>query len=276
MPTYRGKNSYRTFLKAGRSIAGKIARLDGVIGILGTGSIGRRFGDRFSDLDLVVYAHSDSIKRLRRLVSVGWTGYKGMEFDIPVESFERALAARVPSRFWTQVRRWDHQISQILHDTNGQIKKLLRDKLVYPEREQKELLERYRGEIQEHLVFLPELWASRGRPYNVNHALMRAVEKIVLWIYARNKLFEPYTAKWLFYHLEVKAVPEHVHLGALTEVFTQPTRSISGALRLRRKLLRLCDRVGLKWEINSYSEAHRRAIENWARVSEETRKLLKW
>ena len=61
---YRGKNQYRTFLKAGNTIAGKISKLDGVVGVLGTGSIGRKFGDKYSDLDLTVFAHQEHVKYL--------------------------------------------------------------------------------------------------------------------------------------------------------------------------------------------------------------------
>ena len=63
---YHGSNRYRTFLKAGKIIAGKIAEMDGVVGVLGTGSIGRKFGDRFSDLDMTVYAHTEAVRRLDR------------------------------------------------------------------------------------------------------------------------------------------------------------------------------------------------------------------
>jgi hypothetical protein len=273
---YQGKNRYRTHLRAGRIIAGRIAKLDGVVGILGTGSIGRRFADEHSDLDLIVYAHSAHVRRLRRLVSVGWTSYKGMEFDIPVVSYETALKAPVPSNFWSQVVRWDKQNSQTLYDTRSRIERLLKAKLIYPEGEQRRLMARYRLEVQEHLVFFPEVWSARGQLYNVVDALMRSVQSIVLWIYARDRVFEPYTSKWLFYHLETKAVPEHIHLEALTEVYTASIRTTADAMRLRKRLLSVCDSVGLRWDVCSIDEAHRQAIANWDRVSQETKRLLSW
>ncbi|MDH4157294.1 MAG: hypothetical protein OEW00_08475 [candidate division Zixibacteria bacterium] len=273
---YRGKNRYPTFLKAGKTIAAKVSRLQGVVGILGTGSIGRRFGDEFSDLDLTVYAHSDAVKRLGRLVGVGWTGYKGVSYDIPVVSYEKALKAGVPSAFWSQIERWHQENSQILFDTDNRVKRLLQQKLVYADREQKKLMRRYHEAVHEHLVFFPELWAKRGHLYNVIDALTRGVTFIVLWIYAKNRVFEPYMEKWPFYHLEMKNVPEYVHLEALTEIYTRPLRTVAGAMRIRRKLLDLCDQIGLQWEVYSCAEAHQRCEQNWGKVSEETKRLLSW
>jgi len=273
---YRGRNRYRTFLKAGRTIAGRIAALDGTVGVLGTGAIGRRFGDRFSDLDLVVYARTDAVRAISRLVSVGWIRYRGMDFDIVVESYERACKAGSPSIYRSQVRRWDVQNSQILHDTDDRVKDLLQAKLVYPDSERRSMMARYQQEVHEYLVFFPELWAERGQLYNVVDALHRAVQSMVLWIYAKNKVFEPYIPKWLFWHCETETVPEHVYLTRLTEIHTTGLRSIAAAMRAREKLLRVCEEIGLTFEVNGFDEARVRALRNWKRTDDATRRILAW
>ena len=273
---YRGRNRYRTILKAGRIISNRIAREKGVIGVLGTGAIGRGFGDTDSDLDLLVYAEPVSVRRLSRLVSVGWTAHRDVGFDIVVVSCERAVKSAVPSAFWSQIMRWHQQLSIVLHDTDGRVRKLLADKLIYPDREQKRLLKQYHQEIHEHLVFFPEMWARRGHLYNVVDTLMRAVQNIVLWIYASNKAFEPYLAKWPFYHLETKAVPEHVHLKRLTRIYTSPIRNLASAMRIRDDLLNLCQELGIRWEVYSLAEAHERARKNWRDLPEETKRILAW
>jgi hypothetical protein len=273
---YRTRNRYTTFLKAGRIIAERIAGLDGVVGILGTGSIGRKFGDQYSDLDMIVYAHSNAVRKLDNLLCCGWTSWKGLEFDIPVVSYERALREKVPSAYWTQVRRWDHQNSQILYDTNRRIERLLSEKLVYPDHERRKLLARYQDQVHEYLVFFPELWAERGQLYNVVDSLFRAVQSIILWIYAKNRVFEPYIAKWLFYHLEVKAVPEHVHLETLTEIYTTPTRDLRKAMQIRQRLLDLCEQIELKWDVYGFAEAHERSRRNWAKLPAATKEILSW
>jgi predicted nucleotidyltransferase len=274
--SYRTRNRHATFLKAGRIISARIAKLDGVVGILGTGSIGRKFGDQYSDLDLIVYAHAKAVRKLDRLLCCRCTGWKGMEFDIPVVSYERALREKVPSSYWSQVIRWDRQNSEILYDTQQRIEKLLGEKLVYPDSEQQKLLNRYRHRTHECLVFYPELWAERGQLHNVVDSLFRAVQNIVLWIYAKNRVFEPYVAKWLFYHLEVKAVPEHVHLKTLTEVYTTPTRDLKTATQIRQRLLDVCNIIGLKWDVYGYAEAHERSSKNWEKLPQATKDILGW
>jgi hypothetical protein len=213
---------------------------------------------------------------MRQLVSIGWIGHKGLDFDIVVESYEKALNAKSPSGYWNQLRRWDQQNSQILQDTGHRIEKLLQEKLVYPEVEQKKLMKKYKNEVHEYLVFFPEMWAERGQLYNIVDALVRSVQSMILWIYARNKAFEPYIPKWLFYHLESRAVPEYIYLGTLTEVFTHPPRSITNALRIRKRLLRLCKQIGLEFEVYNLSEAQIKTRENWKKISRETRELLSW
>ena len=273
---YGGKNIYKTFLKAGKIISAKIARREGVIGILGTGSIGRKYGDEESDLDLLVYAESQHVRELAKLVSHGWTAYKGMEFDIIVLDYNRALKARVPSIFWTQIKRWDHQNSQILYDSRGRLKDLIKKKVVYPDCEQKQFMEKYKIRVHEHLVFFPDLWASRGNLYNVIDTLHRAVQYLLLWIYAKNKLFEPFADKWLFYHLEMRAIPEHKYLKILTEIYTTPIRTLKNAMGIRKKLLNLCDDLELKFEVYSPGEAHERARKNWKKLPDASKEVLSW
>jgi len=273
---YSGQNRYRTFLKAGRIITNKIATLDGVIGVLGTGAIGRRYGDENSDLDMIVYAHQDAVRCLRKIVSVGWISYKGVDYDIWVLSYEKARKAGVPSKFWNQVTRWDQHNSQILYDTDDRIGTLLEDKLIYPDHEREKLMKKYHQDIHEYLIFFPEMWATRGRLYNVVDALTRSVQGIILWLYAKNRVFEPYIDKWLFYHLETRSIPEAVYLDTLTEIHTRSIRNLHEAMKFRQKLLELCDRIGLKWEVYSCVEAHERCRVNWKKVSPETRETLSW
>ncbi|MBN2227722.1 MAG: DUF4037 domain-containing protein [candidate division Zixibacteria bacterium] len=273
---YSGKNRYPILRKAGRIIAKKIAGFDGVVGVLGTGAIGRRFGDACSDLDLIVYARQDAVRNLRKIVSIGWIAYKGIDYDIEVKSFEKAQKAGVPSKLWDQITRWDQQNSQILYDTGGRIKRLLETKLVYPDRERQALMKRYHQEVHEFLVFFPVMWAERGRLYNVIDALNRAVQSIIQWLYAKNRVFEPYIDKWLFFHLETKAIPEASHLDTLTDVYTRPIRNMRDAMKTRQRLLDLCGQIGLKWEVYSIEEAHERCRINWEKVSPETRDVLSW
>jgi hypothetical protein len=263
-------------VKAGKIISAKIAEKDGVVGILGSGAVGRGFGDSSSDLDLLVYAEKKHVPELTKLISIGWIGYRGVDYDFEVIDYEKAMNARVPSKTWTQIKRWDHQNAQILYDSVGRMKKLLAEKVIYPDSERKRLMKKYKMLVHEHLVFFPEMWANRGRLYNVVDTLYRGVEYLILWIYAKNRLFEPYVDKWLFYHLENKALPEHKHLKKLTGIYTISGRGLKQVMQIREKLLNICLEVGLTFEVYSFGEARERTKRNWRKLSDRSKKFLSW
>jgi hypothetical protein len=274
--SYRGKNRHRLILKAGKIIAGKISKLDGVIGILGTGSIGRRFGDIHSDLDLLVYAEDKVVPKVEKLVSIGMIRYKELEYDIVVIPYREAKKAKSPSEYWSQMIRWDRGLSQILFDTNDRIKMLLKDKLIYPDWEQKQLLKKYRGEVQEFLIYYPEIWSDRGRLYNIIDSLFRANQSIILWIYAKNKAFEPYVPKWLFYHLETQGVPEYIYLDRLTKIYRSNPNTIAKAFEIRNDLINLCEQIGITFNYYDSLQAWSAEKENWLKLPDESKRILMW
>ena len=60
--TYKSKNLNRRYLRAARIIAGKIARIDGVVGIVATGGLGRGCSDDYSYPDPTAYAAQEKVK----------------------------------------------------------------------------------------------------------------------------------------------------------------------------------------------------------------------
>ena len=273
---YRSKNRYREFLGAAKCIAAKVSTIDGVVGILATGCIGRGHCDDYSDLDLIVYAHRDAVKDLDKNILIGYVRHKGIELDTPVECYERALAHKSPSKYWSQVMRWDRENSIILYDTRHRIRDLLREKLVFPESEQRKIIARQEEKVADRLIYEFELWKRRGRPVNLALVLIHAVENLLLWIYAKNKRFQPYLDKWLFYHLETGAVPESKYLYILKKPFVESIRSLVEAERMRAELLGLAEKLGVELEYRSVRELQAENEENWLKASERTRYYLGW
>jgi hypothetical protein len=273
---YRSSNRHKEFLRAAKRIAARVSTIDGVVGILGTGCIGRGHCDDYSDLDLIVYAHRHACRDLDKNILIGGIRYKGIELDTPVECYEKALAHKSPSKYWSQVMRWDRENSIILYDTRNRIRDLLRRKLVFPDSEQRRIMARQEEKVADRLVYEFELWKRRGRPLNLALVLMHAVEHILLWIYARNKKFQPYLDKWLFYHLETRAVPEAGYLDILRQPFIGSVRTVAEAERMRADLLDLVDRLGIQLEYRSVRELQAENEENWRKASERTRYYLGW
>jgi hypothetical protein len=134
-----------------------------------------------------------------------------------------------PSAYWSQVRRWDRQNSKILFDARGKVQRLLKAKLIFPDREREKLMDRHSRKVTDFLIYNFELWAKRGKTHNLAHALLQATEHLILWIYARNRQFQPYVPKWLFYHLETGRVPE-----------ARPGEQVSSSGGVRQAAQRTC------------------------------------
>ena len=275
-PGYKSTNRYREFLSAAKTIAAKIAEIDGVVGILATGGIGRGHCDSFSDLDLIVYADDAVAKDLSRYIAVGGLRYKGVELDTPVVSYRKALTHKSPSRYWSQVMRWDRENSKILVDTDGRIENLLKTKLVFPDWEQRRLLRKHAQGVTDDLIYNFELWAKRGTPLNLAHILLQGVEHLILWIYAKNKRFQPYLPKWLFYHLENGMVPESRYLSIIKKPYLSPLRTLREARGLRSQLVGLAEKLGVDFEFKTIAEVHTEEEANWDKASAETKSYLSW
>ncbi len=273
---YKGKNRYREFLSAAKIISRKISKIEGVVGIAATGGIGRGYCDDYSDLDLIVYAEEEKVKEIKKYIAVGYLRYKDIELDTPVESYQKALNYKVPSRYWSQVQRWEIGNALVLFDTKGRIKDLFKEKLIFPHREQRTLLEKHRQEVEFNLKYNFETWEKRGDIINLADSLIRGTESLILWIYAKNRKFQPFTSKWLFYYLENKIVPESKYLKLIKKPYLEPVKTIKQARVIRNELLKLCSRVGVKFDYDKVEDIFKQNEKNYEKTSEKTKYYLSW
>jgi hypothetical protein len=273
---YRTVNLNRKFLRAAKAISRKISTIDGVIGILATGGMGRGHSDYYSDLDLLVYVDDSKAREIDRYIAVGYLRHKGIALDTPVVPYRRAAGRKSPSAYWSQVRRWDLENSRILFDTDGRMEKLRREKLVFPDWEQRKLLSRHAQGVTEHLIYNFESWEKRGTPLNVAHSLIEGTQHLIYWIYAKNKRFQPYGPKWLFYHLENGFVPEAKHRNVIRSPFVASIRKADEARKIRSSLINLAEEIGIGFEFKSFAEIYEQEDRNWQKVSEKTRYYLSW
>lgn len=273
---YKGKNRYKEFLAAAKIISKKISKIEGVVGILATGGIGRGYCDDYSDLDLIVYIDDKRVKEIEKYIAVGALIYKDIMLDTPVESYQKALKHRSPSPYWSQVMRWDRENSQILFDIEYKIENLLKEKLVFPDWEQKKLLKNYNNEVENHLKYNFEMWEKRGSLINLTDSLIKANEYIILWIYAKNKKFQPYLPKWLFYHLENNFVPETKFLDIFEKVYLNPIKTAVQAKRIRTELIELSKNIGIEFNYENLKDIFKQDGKNWEKASEKTKYYLSW
>ncbi len=273
---YKSRNCNRRFRKAARIIAGKIAGIDGVVGIAAAGGIARGHSDKFSDLDLIVYAEADRQRKIGKYIAVGQMHYRDTDYDVQVESFQRAMRHPVPSAYWSQERRWTLEPAVILHDSGGRIADMIARKVIYPESERKRQLIDNRHWADEILNYMYPAWQARGRAHNLAHLLRTATEHIMLWIYAHNSRFHPYMRKWPFYYLENGLVPESLHFAAIKRAFMAAIETAKQADAMRQDLFDLCARIGIGIEPITPKEVIRINSGNWRKASDRTRAYLSW
>ena len=275
-PVYKSRNLNRTFNRAAGIIAGKIATIDGVIGIVATGGIGRGHSDNFSDLDLIVYADEKKAGAIARYIAVGQLHNKSIDYDTPVESYQKAMRRRSPSDYWSQALRWTLESARILHDTDNRIAAMLAEKVVFPDSERRRLMDDYHHWTDEILNYMYPTWAARGRVYHLAHLLRQAADNIILWIYAKNGKFQPYLRKWQFYYLENDLVPESRHFKIIKKAYTDPITTKSQADRMRRELIRLCGKTGMNIVELKWSDVVRTNSKNWEKATDKTKYYLDW
>jgi hypothetical protein len=276
MLRYKNDNKYDEFLAAAKKISKKISKINGVVGILASGGIGRGYCDEFSDLDLTIFAEQENFEEITRYIAVGDLRHKDIALDTPVESYQNALSQNSPSKYWSQDARWDRENSLILFDTDDRIKNLLKQKLVFPDWEQKKLLKKYQTGVELHLIHYFDMWLKRGSQINLADTLIRSAKNLILWIYVKNKKFHPYLPKWLFYYLENDLVPEAKYFNIIKQPYLEQIKTAAQARKIRKQLLELSDDIGIRFEFRSPDEIFEKERENWEKASEKTKKYLSW
>jgi hypothetical protein len=273
---YKSPNLNSRFNRAANIIAENISTIRGVVGIVATGGIGRGHSDKFSDLDLIIYADQKKVHEISKYIAIGQLHYKGMDFDTPVASYQKAMRHRTPSNYWSQAMRWTMENSKILYDTDNRIGDLLVEKVVFPESEQKILMRDNRHWADEILNYMYPTWEARGQVYNLAHILRQAADNIILWIYAKNRVFQPYLRKWLFYYLENDLVPEAKYFSVIKRLYTASIANLGQAGKTRLAMINLCEKIGMEINEISWDEVITKNSDNWEKASEKTRQYLSW
>jgi hypothetical protein len=274
--TYKAPNRTEEFRRAAETIGGKIASIDGVVGVLATGGVARGYCDDVSDLDLVVFTEEERTDEIASYIAIGMLMHKDICLDTPVESYRTAVEAEVPSEYWSQVVRWDREHAIVVADTDGRIGDLLANKIVFPESERKRLLEQYRVLVEEYLLYNVDMWSRRGTLANVADTIITGTAYLICWLYAKNRKFQPYLPKWLFYYLENHLIPESQYLDALTRPYLEGISTHGKAMEIRNDLLEICRDCGVVFRFNSVEEVFEHCRNNWDALPERSKKYLAW
>ena len=183
----------------------RLAKADGVVGVLLVGSSSIGYADSSSDIDLEIFVTKESYNN-RRKAYEAYESYRGTDISwewMTVEELEDAL------KDWkNDIDLWIYSRSTILLDLNDKLKILLAKYKRYPKR------------IWLEKLFLYWYYATGNAPYDSEKAVQRsdlisaqvyltqAMEYYTSLIFILNKDFVPYR-KWRLRELEkLKYKPE--------------------------------------------------------------------
>jgi hypothetical protein len=176
----------------------RLAKADGVVGVLLVGSSSIGYADSSSDIDLEVFVSKESYNNIRKTYG-DYESYQGTDISwewMTIEELEDTL------KDWkNDVDLWVYSKSTLLFDLDGKLKILL-DKY-----------KRYPKKVWLEKLFLYWYFATANAPYDSGKAIQRndlitaqlcltqAMEYYTSLIFILNKNFVPYR-KWRLRELE--------------------------------------------------------------------------
>jgi predicted nucleotidyltransferase len=177
-----------------RRVLPRFRAIKGVLGIVLTGGMSRGYVDHLSELDLTLYLDSDSYRRWqegRAPIPSGIVVLDGQLFDIKIVDLQEAREAE-----WDNLRRWEASYAELLHDPEGLIADLYRNKLADPAQDTSSRVGGLLFETWWYFRLAGRCWLHRGDALQAHLVLNRAVEKLIEALFVANDEYVPH-AKWL-------------------------------------------------------------------------------
>jgi hypothetical protein len=227
-----------------------------VLAIVFLGSIGRKLGDEFSDIDisLIVSKKFDAERYGLRIPYLGDVKYKGYLVDVYIEEIDKFCKLD-----WDMGTKWTYKYSEIYID-KANIKEIITEKTNLKEEEWKYL--EMEGIVQSKYfgVYLPKKWLSRfgGHIINSNMNLYKGIKFLYQAIYAYNRELIP-ADPWYFFWAKYKNFREPIEINYL-EHYIEEILEIKNINEKIKKFENLLDELIPKFEKHlkiSYEEMER-------------------
>lgn len=100
----KSRNLNRRFGRPARIVSEKIPGVEGVVGMVAAGGIGRGHSDKFSSLDRIVSADESVARDTREYIAVVRLHDKEIRYDIPMESSRRGTSPIMSIRQAQKIR----------------------------------------------------------------------------------------------------------------------------------------------------------------------------
>lgn len=235
----KGNNRIGMFKEAGTEIVRRLSEFDSVVGALFTGGIARRFTDKYSDVDVLLFVeHEDATVR-----SSVWPLAEEIEHRFSVETdIEVHVLDEYMQRDWDEYLKWDLSNSMVVFDKDGRLSELLKKKLEVTEEDWRLRVAKtmiyiswYCFPEEEHMPSMIDLWSDRGDPASAQYAVVYTLESIVELLYTLNRSFLP-APKWRIYNIsQLTWLPKN-YVDALRDAMLIREISVKDARRRARAL----------------------------------------
>ena len=237
----KGNNQIRLFKQVAERLVSKIAVSKNVAGVIFLGGLARGFADKYSDVDMIVLLDKEDQPLRRQIHNMGLEERKSSGLDIDLEIHYLNAFQRWK---WDETDRWDFSHAEIVHDPEGQIRRLFDARLKVSERfwvkrivTCAEYMKWYCCPPTEDVGTIAEAWVDRGDLLSAHYCLNYAIDLLLKTVFALNKEFLP-PPKWrTFYFQSLKWLPKnHELLNETVKVKGLTAEDLNRRLESLRKL----------------------------------------
>ncbi|MDP4145509.1 MAG: DUF4037 domain-containing protein [Bacillota bacterium] len=190
----KSENKINDFMLVLQNNIRKFEALEGVIGITLNGGMSRGYADHLSEIDIVIYLDEQNYKLWQNgesPIPIGITMIEKYLYDIKILNLEEEK-----QQSWDSVALWDLSYAKVLYDPDGEIKKLIDDKLMNkPEPLQAG------GVLFScwwYFRLAGDIWIHRGDALQGHYMLNGAVTKLVEALFIANGEYIPHE-KWIIH-----------------------------------------------------------------------------
>ena len=203
MARLKGRNQIRRFRQVAEKLVPKITIHKGVSGVVVAGGLARGFADQYSDVDITVFLSKRNKKLKKEIRKLGFDEQRIAHVDIDLEVH---FLQDFRKRKLSEMQKWDFSQTEIIFDPEGEIRRLLTDKVRVPKSYwvrrvvvYSELLKWYCCPPETRIGTIAEAWVERGDLVSAHYCTDYSLDLIIRVLFALNREFLP-PPKWRIYY----------------------------------------------------------------------------
>jgi predicted nucleotidyltransferase len=204
-PTHTQGHIHELHAQADRMVRHVVREAPHVVAVLVTGGLARGTADHLSDIDMTVFVRREHIKAGIPALPDECLSPVAI-VDRFVQCLEQWMDPRNDERIWTMTNRWEMSHAKILHDPQGEARRLLAKKLVFRPGELRALKQVAR-ESMWLVRGVADSWVERGDLVAAHYCVDQGVDRLLDYLFLKNRQFIPHEKWKLWYVRRLPALP---------------------------------------------------------------------